>query len=159
MADLSGHGAKPAHLPKQPFDHLVAASEIVRQKPADLVGKIEQQGARFEEDNGFAAIPRGVIDHRGDLVVGRDGQEFRLVLVALAQIDRYNTVWKAGLGHEYRHFQAVGRTAIIEVNHLAIHRLGNPGWKDRRLLQRTNIGKLHWTILVAVLGLVCLICA
>ena len=80
---LAEHRAGAAHLPHQPFDHLVAAFAGLRHQLAGLVGEIDQDRARLHQRQVVVAI-----DDRRDAVVGRDLEEVRRELFVLADVDR-----------------------------------------------------------------------
>jgi hypothetical protein len=50
--------ARAAHLPEQPFDHCLSATEVGGQEAARLFGEIEQDGAGLEHRDRFAALSR-----------------------------------------------------------------------------------------------------
>jgi len=64
-----------------------------------------------------AAIGRGVVDNRRHLVVRRDREEFRLELVARADVDRVDAVLQAGFFQQQGHFVAVRGGPVIQVDH------------------------------------------
>jgi hypothetical protein len=117
MADLARHRAEPADLPEQPLGHLEPAAQIRWNEAADLVGEVEQHRAGFEHSDRLAAIGRRMVHQRGDLVVGRDRQELRLELLALAEIDRDVAVREAAFLEEQLQLEAVRRRAVVEVHH------------------------------------------
>ncbi len=104
---LTGHGTEIAHLPEQPLDGVDARARIARQELPRLLGEIEQHGAGFEHRDRLAAAGRCAIDQRGNAVVRGDGEEFRLELLALADVHRHEVVGQPGLLEEDRDLVAV----------------------------------------------------
>jgi hypothetical protein len=92
-------------------------ARIARQELPRLLGEIEQHGAGFEHRDRLAAAGRRAIDQRGDAVVRGDGEEFRLELLALADVHRHEVVGQPGLLEEDRDLVAVRRGPIVEVDH------------------------------------------
>ncbi len=80
---LARHGAEPAHLPEEPLRHHRAAAQVLGPQAAGLLCNVLQHRARFEDRERLAAIGRIVIDHRRDLVVGRNGEVRGRKLLAL----------------------------------------------------------------------------
>jgi hypothetical protein len=122
VTDLARHRAEAADLPEQPLGDLEPAAQVGRDEAADLVGEIEQHCTGFEQGDRFAAVGRCVIDQRGNLVVGRDRQELRLELLALAEVDRDDAVGEAAFLEEQLQLEAVRRGAEIEVDHACTSR-------------------------------------
>jgi len=60
---------------------------VRRQESADLLRKIEEDGARLEDRQRFTPGAVAIDDGR-DLAVGADGQEIGSVLLVLAEVDR-----------------------------------------------------------------------
>src|SRR6476620_3374714 len=114
---LPGHRPEPAHLPERPLDCVVAAVEIGGEEFAGLLGEIHQHRAGLEDRDRLVAALRRMIDHRGNAVVRRDRQKFRLELFALADVDRNYLVRQPGLFEEHRDLVAVRRGPVIEVDH------------------------------------------
>src|SRR3546814_13636038 len=79
-ADLTEHRPDSAHLPHHPLNRFVAGVRIGRDKLPRLVGKIEEDRARFEQRERRAARPVGVVDC-GNFAVGieRERSEERRV--------------------------------------------------------------------------------
>jgi len=61
-----------------------------------------------------------VIDQRRNPVVRRDGEKFRLELVALADVDREHLVGQPRLFQEHRDLVAVRRGPVVEIDHGAV---------------------------------------
>ncbi|MNR16710.1 hypothetical protein D3C85_1333290 [compost metagenome] len=114
---LPGHGAEAAHLPEQPLQALLAATRVLRDETAGLLGEIEQDGAGLEQRQRRAAICRLVVDNGGDAIVRRDLQEVRLELFVLADIDRVDAIGQSGLLEEQADLVAVGRGPVVQVDH------------------------------------------
>ncbi len=117
MVVLPGHRTKPAHLPEQPLHDVGAGARFFRKKLPGLFGEIDQHGAGLEHRDRLAAAWRIVIDHRRDTVVRGDGEEVLLELFALADVDREDLVGRAGLFKKHRHFMAVRRGPVMQINH------------------------------------------
>ena len=94
-----------------------AAAQVGGQEAAGLFGQVEQDRAGFEQRQRRAAVGRGLVDDGGDAVVGRDGEELGLELVAPADVDRVDVVGQAGFFEEQRDLVAVGRGPVIEIDH------------------------------------------
>jgi hypothetical protein len=58
-----------------------------------------------------------VIDQRGDAVVRRNREEFRLELLALADVDRDDLVGQSGLFEKNRNLVSVRGGPVVEINH------------------------------------------
>ncbi|CFM29709.1 Uncharacterised protein [Bordetella pertussis] len=114
---LAGHGAQSAHLPEQPLQHVGAPAQVGGDELAGLLGQVQQDGAGLEQRDRRAAIGRRLIDDGRDAVVGRDGQEFRLELLALADVDGVYAVRQAGLFEKERDLVAVGSRPVVEIDH------------------------------------------
>jgi hypothetical protein len=92
-------------------------ARIARQELTRLLGEIEQHGAGLEHRDRLAAAGRCAIDQRRNAVVRGDGEEFRLELLALADIHRHDVVGQPGLLEEDRDLVPIGRGPIVEVDH------------------------------------------
>src|SRR5262249_52677902 len=114
---LPAHRPKAAHLPEQPLDGLVALARVGGEELAGLLGEIDQHRARFEHRDRLAAVLRLVVDQRRNAVVGRDRQELRLELLALADVDRNDLVLESGLLEEHRDLVAFRRGPIVQLDH------------------------------------------
>ena len=88
MTVLPGHRPEPADLPEQPLQRVEATAQVARQEEPGLLRQVQQDRAGFEHADRRAAVGGRGIDHRRHLVVGRDREECRLELLALADIDR-----------------------------------------------------------------------
>jgi hypothetical protein len=117
VAHLATHRAQAGHLPEQPFQGGHAAARVAGQEAAGLLGQVQQDRAGLEHALRSTAIGRGVVDDGRHLVVGRDGQEFRLELVARADVDRVDAVLQAGFLQQQGHFVAVRGGPVIQVDH------------------------------------------
>src|SRR5256712_3887910 len=116
MVRLPEHRADVPHLEHGPLHHPPAIAQVARQELAGLGGEVEQHRARLGERERLPA--RAVlVDHRRDLVIGRDGEEFRLELVTCANIDGMNLIFKAGFLQHDVDLVAIGRRSCIEVDH------------------------------------------
>ncbi len=113
---LAEHRADAAHLEHQPLERLVAAAQVGGQKAAGLGGEVDEDRARFEQRDRPSVRAVG-IDDRRDLVVRADGQEFRLELVAGADVDRDGTVGQAALLEHHVDLVAIGRGPRIHFDH------------------------------------------
>ena len=108
---LAGIGADAGRHEEHPRQQLAARLVgLRRQELAGLLGEIEQDRARIEHD-GVA------IDDGRHLGVRIDLEEFRLVLVALAGVDRNRFVRQAGLFEKQRDLGRVRRGGVIELQH------------------------------------------
>src|SRR6267142_500585 len=112
---LPEHRPDVPHLEHHPLHYLPAIAHVLRQKPAGLGGEVEQHRARLGERERLAA-GTALVDHRGDLVVGRDRQELGLELVARADVDRVHAVFEPGLLEHDVDLVAVGRRPRIEID-------------------------------------------
>src|SRR6266513_3945284 len=92
MVVLPRHRAEVAHLPEYPLDAVQASTPLGGNEPAGLVGEVDQDRARFEHRQRRSAIGRRLIDDAGDAVVGRDLQECRSELLALADVHRMDRI-------------------------------------------------------------------
>src|SRR6266480_235076 len=125
MVRLPEHRADMPHLEHGPLHHLPAIAQVARQEPAGLGGEVEEHRARLGERERFSARAF-LVDHRRDLVVGRDGEEFRLELVTRANIDGMNLVVEASFLQHDVDLVAIGRRPRIEVDHgLPLFIVGN----------------------------------
>ena len=107
------HRADAAHLPHQPFHGLPVAGPVLGPELSGLLREIHQDRAGFEQRLSVVAV-----DDRGDAVVGADLQEFRLELVALADVDGVRGVLQAALLQHDGDLAAVGRRPRVEIDHL-----------------------------------------
>jgi len=95
----------------------VAAVEIGGQELSGLLGEIQQDRPGLEDRDRLGPALRLVVEDGGDAVVRRDLQEFRIELIALADVDRKDPVRKIGLFEEHRYLVAVRRGPVMEVDH------------------------------------------
>ena len=113
---LAEHRADVSHLRHDPLHHLPALAQVLGQELAGLGRQIEEHGAGFRERERFPVGPL-LVDHRRNLVVRRDGEEFRLELLARADIDGMHLVLEAGLLEHDVDLVSVRRGPGIEVDH------------------------------------------
>lgn len=123
---LPGHRAQAAHLPEQPLQRLVAATQVGGDEAATLVGQVQQDGAGLEQAQRRAAIDRGVVHDGRDAVVRCDLQEIGLELRALPDVHRHDPVRQLGLFQEHRDFVAVGGGPVVQVDHAGLRDGMNP---------------------------------
>ena len=112
---LAAVGAEVGHLPEQPLLDLDAGALIGGIELAGLAAEILHDGARLEDRDRLAAGAIG-IDDGGHAVVGRDGQELGLELVALADVDGLDLVGKPALLEHDRDLVAVGRGPVVQLD-------------------------------------------
>ncbi|CEE82426.1 hypothetical protein XAC2852_820143 [Xanthomonas citri pv. citri] len=120
VTHLTAHRAQPAHLPEQPLQCSDPAAGIARQEAAGLLGQIQQDRAGLEHALRTAAIGRCMVDDGRHLVVGRNLQECRFELFALADVDRLEGVLQPGLFQKQRDFVPVGRGPVVQIDHRAL---------------------------------------
>src|SRR3546814_10225770 len=85
-AELAEHRPDAAHLPHHPLDRLVTRSRIGRKELPALVGEIDQDRARFEQRERFAARS-GRIVNRGNLAIGIEREEGRIMAFVRHDVD------------------------------------------------------------------------
>src|SRR5467141_2121531 len=125
MVRLPEHRADVPHLEHDPLHHLPAIAQVPRQELAGLRGEIEQHRARLGEHERLSARAF-LVDHRRDLVIGRDGEEFRLELVTRSDIDGMNFIFKTSFLQHDVDLVSIGRRPGIEVDHgLPLFIVGN----------------------------------
>src|SRR6202000_3110383 len=95
-----------------------AAAQVLRQELAGLLTQIPEHRAGLEHRERTTATRRFLVDDGGDAVVGGDGQELRLELLALADVDLVGAVWDAGFLHEDADLLSVGCGPEIEIDHV-----------------------------------------
>ncbi|KAG1252316.1 hypothetical protein G6F68_011843 [Rhizopus microsporus] len=117
VTHLAAHRAQTGHLPEQPFQGGDAAARVAGQELAGLLGQVQQDRTRLEHALRGTAIGWGLVDDGRHLVVGRDRKEFRLELVARADVDRVDAVLQAGFLQQQGHFVAVRGGPVIQVDH------------------------------------------
>src|SRR5579884_2090402 len=108
LAEIRADARRHKEHPGQQFAARLVGSG--RQKLSGLFGEIKQDRARIEYD-------RVAVDDRRHFGVWIDRQKLRLVLIALAGVDRDRLVWQAGLFEEQRNLGRVRRTAVVEFEH------------------------------------------
>src|SRR5438552_354655 len=125
MVRLPEHRADVPHLEHGPLHHLPAVAQVARQELAGLGGEVEQHRARLGERERLPARAF-LVDHRRDLVIGRDGEEFRLELVTRSNIDGMNFIFETSFLQHDVNLVAIGRGPCIEVDHgLPLFIVGN----------------------------------
>src|SRR6185312_4897207 len=85
-ADLAEHRTDAAHLEHEPLDRPIAGRGLAWEEAAGLLREIDQDRARLEERQGFAAGTVG-IDDRRDLVVGIEREKLRRHLLLALEAD------------------------------------------------------------------------
>src|SRR6267142_1059678 len=122
---LPEHRPDVPHLEHGPAGSCRATCGIARQEPAGLRGEVEQHRARLGERERFS-VRAFLVDHRRDLVIGRDGEEFRLELITRSDIDGMNLILKTSFLQHDVDLVAIGRRPGIEVDHgLPLFIVGN----------------------------------
>src|SRR4051794_815471 len=116
MAELSGHRAEIADLPEQPFQHFFASAPRRRHEATGFLGEMDQDRAGFEDRERTVRLV--MIDDGRHAVVWADREEFRLELVALADIDRHHPVFEAAFLEQDRDLPAVRRRPVIKIDHV-----------------------------------------
>ena len=120
MMRLAQHWPDAAHLEHQPLQDLEFEPVAVGQEFSGFRRQVEQDGARFEQRHGVA-IGALRIDQRRYLVVGADGQELGLELVARANVDRKNlpvaAQAKTALLQHDVNLVAIGRGPGVDIYH------------------------------------------
>src|SRR6185312_10618516 len=124
-ADLAEHRADRGHLEEQPLDRLVAPRGISGDELARLLGEIEEDRARFEQEQRLASRARG-IDDRWDLAIRIERQELGRLLVALAEVDEMRLVGKADFLEHDRDLDPVRRRQGIKLEPLRMN--GRPAF-------------------------------
>src|SRR5208283_3112672 len=117
MMVLAGHWAKAANLPEKPFERRDPPAQIPWQKFTRLFGKIEEDGARFENRHRGATVAGILINDRWNAIIGRNRQKFRLELVPSAEVDRMDRVGKSRLFEEQSDLVPVRGGPIKQVDH------------------------------------------
>ena len=112
---LARHRADAAHLPHQPLVDIDPVTFGLAAELARLARQILQDGARFEDRDRRAVGTLG-IDDGGHPVVGRDFQEFRFELLALADVHRVHIVGQAHLFQRDGDLPAVRRGPVVQVD-------------------------------------------
>ncbi len=119
MHVLAEHRPDGGDLHHQPLHDVVALDRIVRDELAGLLGKIEQNRARFDHRIGRAAGAFAVDDRR-DFLQRIDLGEFRRELVALPHVDDLGVVGQFALLEHDEDLLHVRRGQRVEVDHLAV---------------------------------------
>jgi hypothetical protein len=96
VVGLAKHRTDAGHLEYPPLRHFVLAARVGRQEASGLAGQEQQDRARFEQRDRLAVGPVGVDESR-DLVVGADGQQPRLELLAGADVHGVHAVGQVAL--------------------------------------------------------------
>ena len=117
MAGLADHRAEAPQLPREPFEDRLAPAQVGGQEAAGLLGQIDQDGAGFEHRKRLAAVRRIVIDDGRHPVVGADGEEVGLVLLAPVNVDRDDAVVEVHLLQRDGDLPAIGRRPVVGVDH------------------------------------------
>src|SRR5438874_578183 len=113
---LAEHRADVAHLRHHPLHHLPALADVLRQEFAGLRREIKKHRARLGERERLSVGPP-LVDHRRDLVVGRNREEVGLELIARADIDGMHPVLEARFLEHDVDLVPVRRGPRIEVDH------------------------------------------
>src|SRR5438067_8956247 len=90
MVRLAEHGTDPTHLEHEPYQRLGATTWIAGEELPGLFREVNEDGAGFEERD-RAARPL-VINDRGYLAVGIEGDEVRSKLFALGDVDGVDAI-------------------------------------------------------------------
>src|SRR5262245_52287818 len=114
---LSKHRAEITHLPKKPLHNFRAATQIVGQKLAGLLGEILKNSAGLEDADGLAAAGRIVVHYCRNAVVGGNRQKLRLKLISLTDVDWLDGIGETGFFQKYRDLMSVGRCPVVDINH------------------------------------------
>ncbi|MNF67902.1 hypothetical protein D3C84_497310 [compost metagenome] len=106
------------HLPKQPLlDFLPLDTAGRRQKTPGLIGQVIENGAGFEQVQRFAQTLGCMVDNRRDPPIGADPLERRLLLLALADVDRHHPVIQPEFFEQDADFQAIAGGPVIQIDH------------------------------------------
>ncbi|MNP17748.1 hypothetical protein D3C76_1101890 [compost metagenome] len=106
------------HLPEQPFlNFLPLDTAARRQKTPGLVRQVIENGARFEQAQRFTQTLRRMIDNRRNPPIGTDPLERRLLLLALADVDRHHPVIQPEFFEQDADFQAIAGGPVIQIDH------------------------------------------
>jgi hypothetical protein len=97
--------------------HLQTRPHIPRHELSGLLRQIDQDGAAFEYRHRLAAIGRRAIDDRRHPAVGAEFQEFRLVLIATAQLHRMDGIKQAAFLQHDGDLPAIRRRRVMQVDH------------------------------------------
>src|ERR1700730_2856078 len=115
MVDLSGDRPESSLLEHQPFENGNACLQIPRPELARLFPEIDEDCTRLEDADGLPV--RSVrVDDRRDLSIRTDFQEFRIELLALADIDDRDDVWKRHFLQCHADLAAVGRIESVQLD-------------------------------------------
>src|SRR5580698_8423623 len=80
----------------------------------------------FEHRDRRSAVSRRCIHDRRDLVVRRDGEKFRLVLLAFAKIHPHHPEGQVGLVQEQKDLLTVRRRRVVQADHRPTIALRSP---------------------------------
>jgi len=105
---LAHHGPHAAHLEHEPLQHPRARAALGRQQPPGLVRQIDQDGAGLEHRE---IVLVAVHDDR-NAAIGVEGEEVRLLLFALAQVDGVHRVGSPISSRAMDTFQPLGVDAV-----------------------------------------------
>src|SRR5216683_2458964 len=143
MAELAGHRPEIADLPEQPFRDLLTGAPTCRQKPTAALGQMQEDGARFKYTDRSVRIV--VIDDRRHPVVRADREELRLELVALADIDRDDTVFEGAFLQHDADLPAIRRRPVIKIDQIGlIERNSGLNWSPLPILTgMTRYSRAH----------------
>ena len=118
MVVLPGHRPEPAHLPEQPLHRLDPTAKTGRKKLAGLLGQVLQLASRTRTPTAGRRRAAGAVStNRGDPVVGRNLQELRGELLALADVHRLEEVGEPRFLEEDGDLVPVGRGPVVELDH------------------------------------------
>src|SRR5438552_9923835 len=122
MAELAGHWAEIADLPKQPFQTLLTATPVLRHETPRSFGQMDQDGARLKDSNRpiTKLLWSVVIDDCRHSVVGTDRQELGLELVAAPDIHRDHPMFEAAFLEHDGDLPPVRRRPIVEIDHARV---------------------------------------
>jgi hypothetical protein len=114
----------PAIGPRPPIcqnSHWITSFRARRSRRNKLAGLVAEVGAGSHRSRTdcirFTAIRRRLVDDGRDAVVGRDPEEVGGELFTLADVDRQDAVFDAGLFQKHRELVAVGGGPVVKVDH------------------------------------------
>jgi hypothetical protein len=117
VAPFAGLRPLVGHLPHDPLNGFVTAAQIGRQEAAVLLRQVHHDRPALEHAHRVPATWRVVIDQGRHAIVRRDSQEFRLELVAAADMAGDDPIGDFQLLQEDGHLLAVWRRPIVQVDH------------------------------------------
>src|SRR5208337_5532866 len=115
MRGLAGKRAKAGGDEQKPGKKLVPVGRIA-EKPASLLGEVEQDRRRIEDPSRLSAGAFRVHDRR-NLAIGVDRAKVGGVLLPLSSIDRDDLVGEARFFEEEGDLGRVWRRVIVEADH------------------------------------------